>query len=221
MSATARRQLSRHSQQADPQQGPDLSKLSPKLQQQWHHAKNAHLGNVTIPPGTGRKMWWSCDQCPDGHPHEFEASPLNLGRAKGKGCPFCAGKAVCPHNSLKTKAPAIADEWSSTNQKSADEYTARSGAAVQWQCRQCGHEWSARIHLRTANGTGCPACSLTRRERGYARHPTLMASQPGMMQKWDWEANEQAGLRPTTLSCCSNRMAHWICHKCPKGQTHR
>lgn len=221
LSATALRQLSKRSQPTAPQQGPDLSKLSPKLQQQWHHAKNAHLGNVTITPGIGRKVWWRCDQCPEGHPHEFEASPLNLSRAKGKGCPLCAGKAVCHHNSLATKAPAIAAEWSSKNKKTAEYYTVGSSVKGEWQCKQCGHEWNARIHSRTSNKSGCPACSSRRRARAYVRRATSTESEPGLMQKWDWEANAAAGLCPSTLSCGSSAKVHWICHNCPKGQPHR
>ncbi len=43
--------------------------LALHLRQQWDYAANAHLGDVVIKPQSNRKVWWMCDQCPDGHPH--------------------------------------------------------------------------------------------------------------------------------------------------------
>lgn len=85
----------------------DTSQLSPHLQRQWNHAKNAHLGSLLVAPRTQRRVWWSCDQCPDGHAHEWVTAVNN--RTNGAGCPFCAGSKVCQHNSLVTEAPAMAD----------------------------------------------------------------------------------------------------------------
>ena len=55
--------------QSAQQGGPDISLLDPALQKQWDHAANAHLGNILIAPHTNKKISWTCDQCPDGHPH--------------------------------------------------------------------------------------------------------------------------------------------------------
>ncbi|DBA90887.1 TPA: hypothetical protein ACH3X2_004257 [Trebouxia sp. C0005] len=50
--------------------GVDISLLAEKLQGQWHEKLNRHLGHVLIKPcSNNRKVWWSCDQCPDGFPH--------------------------------------------------------------------------------------------------------------------------------------------------------
>ncbi|DBB16113.1 TPA: hypothetical protein ACH3X3_003475 [Trebouxia sp. C0006] len=57
----------RQSQQLD--KGPNTSLLADELQQQWHDRLNMHLGNILIRPGSNRKVWWSCDQCPEGFPH--------------------------------------------------------------------------------------------------------------------------------------------------------
>ena len=35
---------------AEEQAGPDISQLAPRLQQEWEHAANAHLGRITITP---------------------------------------------------------------------------------------------------------------------------------------------------------------------------
>ncbi len=57
--------------------GPDVSLLVDDLQKQWHDKLNMHLGNTLIRPGSDRKVWWSCDHCPDGLPHIWEATVSN------------------------------------------------------------------------------------------------------------------------------------------------
>ena len=199
-------------------QGPDISCLSPLLQSQWDRLKNAHLGNVLITPHSGRKVWWVCDQCPDGHAHEWEASVAN--RANGTSCPYCASRSVCQHNSLPTHAPAVAAQWSSQNQLSPDRFTVNSHKSAVWHCH-CGHDWTAAISSRTYGETGCPECHRVKQAgRTQQRHPVLAEGQPEVMQLWDWEANGLAGLDPGKLKCFSRKKANWVCHKCPKGQPH-
>jgi len=66
-------------QQKRPQldSGPDISLLADELQGQWHEQLNRHLGHVLIKPYSHRKVWWSCDQCPEGLPHVWEAHVHN------------------------------------------------------------------------------------------------------------------------------------------------
>ena len=59
------------SQQLD--KGPNTSLLVDELQKQWHDRLNMHLGNILIRPASNRKVWWSCDQCPDNFPHIWDA----------------------------------------------------------------------------------------------------------------------------------------------------
>jgi len=89
--------------------GPDTRMLADELQKQWHDRLNMHLGNILITPGSNRKVWWSCDQCPDGLPHIWEATILK--GTYGRGCPFCSGNAICQHNTLARKAPEVALFW--------------------------------------------------------------------------------------------------------------
>ncbi|DBB15606.1 TPA: hypothetical protein ACH3X3_003818 [Trebouxia sp. C0006] len=79
--------------------------LAEELQRQWHDKLNRHLGDILIQPYSNRKAWWSCDQCPKGLPHVWEAYVHN--KTQGTGCPFCSGVAVCQHNTLATKAPQL------------------------------------------------------------------------------------------------------------------
>lgn len=210
-----------HSQ--SPQASADISQLSPLLQRQWDHSKNAHLGDMTITPFSGRRAAWTCDQCPTGHDHSWDAVIAN--RSYGAGCPYCAGRSVCHHNSLSTKAPAVAAQFSSKNKGTADDYTSCSHKKVTWQCEH-GHEWDATMHMLTVRKRGCPVCAEIKkatasRAKPRLRHPVLTESQRPMMQLWDHELNAKAGLEPEKITCRSKVEAHWICHCCPKGQIHR
>ena len=207
----------------DEQEGPDISLLSPLLQSQWDHANNAHLGNIVIKPQANTKVWWTCSQCPGGHPHKWLAKPNNRSASKGKkgaGCPFCANKKVCQHNSLHTKAPHLVHEWSEKIELSPSNFLVGSSKRAWWQC-ECGCEWEATINRRTGLGSGCPDCADQRRGGMHKRHPTLTESQHDMMQVWDWKLNEEAGLDPGELRCRSGKKAHWVCHKCPADQPHK
>ena len=207
----------------DEQADPDISLLSPLLQSQWDHPVDAHLGNRVIKPHSHIKVWWTCTQCPDGQPHKWLATPDSRSGRKGRqgrGCPFCASQKVCQHNSLPTKAPHLIPEWSEKNERSPHEFTVSSHKKAWWQCK-CGCQWEATIKSRTGLGSGCPDCASVRRGGIQKRHPTLTESQHEMLNVWDWELNDKAGLDPSKLTCCSGRRAHWLCNKCPVGQPHR
>ena len=108
-----------------PSAGPDISLLRPELQRQWHHAKNQHLGNRRITAGCDVSVWWSCDQCPCGLPHEWITS-INKRQNMDSQCPFCTNNNLCQHNSL-TVAPAVATYWDTAkNGLTADQVIAGS-----------------------------------------------------------------------------------------------
>ena len=178
----------------DEQAGPDISLLSPLLQSQWDHPRNAHLGNAVIKPQSAIKVWWTCSQCPDGHSHNWLAKP--------------------------TKAPHLVPEWSDDNHRSPHDFAVSSHEKAWWRCN-CGCGWEATIKSWTTLGSGCPDCAADRRSGKHRRHSTLTESQHEMLQLWDWELNKEAGLDPGKLTCRSGKKAHWLCNKCPVGQPHR
>ena len=215
-----------HSQsQPQPQQnGPDLSKLSPRLQQQFDDVQNAHLGNIVIAKFSTIPVAWSCDQCPSGYPHKWIQAP----RVRtGSGCPFCSGKRPCRHNSLATKSSVAAASWdNSNNEGTPDDYTAGSNYNATWNCQDCGLSWQTRIRRRALKGTGCPHCYNLRSGRkadgSRTSHPTLRGASGDhpLMAEWDNEANEKAGLCPEKIKLCSNIQVNWICRKYPLGLLH-
>jgi len=120
--------------------GPNISLLAKELQTQWHVKHNMHLGNSVIRPNSHRKVWWSCNQCPEGLPHVWGSRVDN--RTQGRGCPFCSGTAVCQHNTLAQKAPKIALFWDAKKNQplSPDQVTVFSSMRAYWKCNACWHE---------------------------------------------------------------------------------
>ena len=119
---------------------------------QWHPTKNGTLSPKDVTPGSTKKVWWICDKG-----HEYQARVYN--RSKGRGCPYCVGRAVCADNSLQTINPSLAAQWhpKKNGNLSPNDVTPHSNKKVWWFCDN-GHEWKALINSRSI-GVGCPGCA--------------------------------------------------------------
>ena len=206
------------------QQGPDISRLHPALQQQWDHAANAHLGNIDIRPYSNKKVWWTCDQCPDGHLHSWEATVYH--RTAGSGCAQCSSRKVCKHNSLATKAPRVAAQWDyEANIGTPDDVVTQSNQAVGWRCDVCGDKGSAPPGRRVSkNKAGCSKCGDQAKTKKKVKYPTFAECQDphskAVLAEWDHERNPPQGNYPHNITLKSSKQIFWLCHKCPAGQEH-
>lgn len=135
----------------------DLCTTCPQLAAQWHPTKNGSRTPRDVTSHSHEKVWWMCD-----HGHEWQSTVKD--RAKGNGCPVCAGRKVLrDYNDLAFVNPTLAEEWDAVlNEKTPYEVTAHSGYRAHWRCKTCGHLWSAPVYSRSA-GFGCPMCSPKRR----------------------------------------------------------
>ena len=201
-----------------PSAGSDISLLRPELQKQWHHAKNRHLGDRQITAGSGLRVWWSCDQCPCGFPHEWLATVKDR-QSMDSRCPYCTNNRLCQHNSLLTMAPAVAAYWdTSKNGLTPDQVIARSSTRRHWLCPTCGHNWQAKIYTKVDGQSGCPKCSNI--NKTWKRQPSLTQSKHPALLEFDFERNRRTGFDPDEITAGSKKMVHWICTKCPRGQPH-
>ena len=210
-------------QQHTQQEGPDISRLDLALQRQWDHVANAHLGSTVIAPMSHKKVWWICDQCPDGHLHSWSAAVRH--RSNGTECPQCSGHKVCQHNTLATKTPGVAAQWDhEENSTTPDTITAQSVQVVAWHCDACGHKWRVSPHARISHSSGCPHCAKFARAK-LTRHPTFAECQdPGvraLLVQWDFEGNGASNNHPDNTRLQSSKQIWWLCTKCPAGQKHR
>ena len=140
-------------------------------------------------------------------------------RTEGTNCPYCQGRKVCKHNSLATKAPTVARYWDHNKNASTPEQTlAGSSSRADWKCPDCKHEWQGSIGKKVYEVySGCPHCSSGK----YSKQPTFQAVEHTLLQQWDHERNAEDGIYPHTTTLKSNKLVHWVCQKCPKGQQHR
>ena len=159
---------------------PDVSMLSPELQQQWHAERNMHLGAKKVKPQSSIKAVWSCDHCPAGQPHIWTTSVQS--RTKGSKCPYCSKGLVCLHNSLATVAPEVAQYWNhGKNGTSPQQVVADSTSRADWKCPSCKWEWQAPIRARVRNNAGCPKCSALKTTR--QPQPTFAEARPACLPK--------------------------------------
>ena len=199
-------------------EGPNISMLADALQKQWHDRRNMHLGNILIRPASNRKVWWSCDRCPDSFPHIWEAT-VNA-RTRGRGCPFCSGNAVCQHNTLARQAPEVALFWDAKKNYpvSPDQVTVSSGMRAHWKCSACLHEWQAPVVMKARAKTGCPKCAKA--DSTQQKHPTFAEAKHALLQQWDHDRNRESGNFPDNTTLRSAKLICWQCYKCPKGKVH-
>ena len=196
------------------QGGPNISSLDLTLQHQWDFAANAHLRNIVIKPHSNKKVWWLCDQCPDGHPHSWSTAVRNM--SNGSGCPQCSGRKVCKHNSLATKAAWAAAQWDyEANDGTPETVVAHSSHTAHWLCDACNHKWSARVGARVSQKNGCPQCA---KFKAWTKRPTF-ANHP-LLAEWDHRRNTANGHSPGSTTLGSNKQIFWLCNKCPAGQPH-
>ncbi|DBB02059.1 TPA: hypothetical protein ACH3X1_000634 [Trebouxia sp. C0004] len=134
-------------------------------------------------------------------------------------CPFCTNRRLCQHNSLLTVAPAVAAYWDTAkNGEEPDQVKACSHAGRHWLCPKCRHSWQAKICMKVRGQSGCPKCSNI--NKPWNRQPSLTQSQHPAMLEFDFERNWRAGFDPDKITAGSEKMVHWMCTKCPKGQPH-
>lgn len=164
---------------------PSISSISEELASEafgWDPSK------VSI--GSNMKKSWKCKK---GH---IWVAVVNS-RAKGRGCPVCAGKAVLAgENDLATSNPSLALEAFGWDPSS---FTENSNKSVSWRCK-LGHTWEARIASRT-NGRGCPICAgqvvLAGFNDLYTTHPDI--------------AHEALGWSPDGITAGSELKKKWRC----------
>ena len=163
---------------------------------------------------------WRCDQCPDGHPHQWTARISK--RTEGTGCPQCCGRKVCQHNSLATKAPWAAADWdfqANADLGTPEDIVASSHRRVHWRCLECKHSWIVSPGRRTHVKSGCPKCAVIFRAP-HKQHPTFADCQHQLLTEWDHVRNKIQGNFPSNTKLRSAKQIWWLCSRCPAGQTH-
>ena len=93
------------------------------------------------------------------------------------------------------------------------DLTSGSSKKVWWKCKN-GHEWEAVIHTRV-KGVGCPYCMGKKAIQGVNDFATLY---PEMLKEWDYEENDQLGIKPQNVKKNTDKKVWW---KCEKGHEYK
>lgn len=185
----------------------DLATRYPNIAKEWDYKKNGQLKPNHVTFGSGRKVWWICE-----NGHEWQAA-INNRTSNNRGCPYCTGeKTLIGVNDLLTVNPTLASEWHPTKNKKLlpQNFKPNSNIIVWWLCPKCGYEYQAIIANRS-KGTGCKNCSNQILHSGKNDLETLY---PHIARQWDYTKN--GDLMPNQVFPKSNKKVWW---KCDKGHT--
>ena len=172
------------------------------LMADWDSEKNLAFGIEAhlLTQGSSKKAWWICERG-----HSYESKIKN--RARGYGCPYCAGKMVLKgYNDLETLFPQVALEWDyqRNGELTPANITFGSNKRVWWKCEKCGGEYESCINNRTRKGTGCPYCAGQKVLVGYN---DLQTKFPELVNEW----SEKNSIKPTEVTAYSNEKVYWTC----------
>jgi len=134
-----------------------LATKNPQLASEWHPTLNGDLTPYDVTYSSHKEVWWKCEKG-----HEWF---INVNNRTVNGCPYCSGLYPSEENNLLVNNPKLCDDWNyDKNNKKPEEYTHNANKYVNWICKECKHEWSAKISDRN-QGNGCPECRKSKGEK--------------------------------------------------------
>ncbi len=74
----------------------DLETMYPDVAKQWHSKLNHGLSPRNIRPGSGKRVWWQCEEG-----HVWQAAVFSRTSKKRPGCPVCAGNVRKANTALR------------------------------------------------------------------------------------------------------------------------
>ena len=129
-------------------------------------------------------------------------------------CLFCLGKKVSVTNSLASRFPEIAKEWSyeKNGTLTPDKVTYGSSKNVWWKCpKHADHFYLASPNDRTYSHRGCPYCN----NMEVCSSNNLAVTHPLLAAQWDYDLNKN--LRPENILPSYTGNVWW---KCPDDPSH-
>ena len=192
----------------------DIATTNPELLEEWNYEKNDKLGITpdNISSGSALKIWWKCEKG-----HNYQAIVSNKVNQQTK-CPYCANKKIIiGFNDLATTNPELLEEWDyEKNDKlgiKPENVVLNSTKMIHWKCKN-GNEWTTTLNNR-ARGSNCPYCSGRYAISGENDIATLF---PELLKEWDYEKNDQLGIKPQNVKKNTDKKVWW---KCEKGHEYK
>jgi hypothetical protein len=184
----------------------DLKTRFPALCGEWDHKKNGQVHPETIACHSHKSFWWRCSKG-----HSYRSTVAN--RAKGNGCPYCAGKRpIVGETDFRSVHPELMSEWDfeKNGRLLPEDIVAYSHKMVWWHC-EYGHSWKTMACNRHI-GHGCPVCNaLADHHPVIAGVTDLTTLYPFIAEEWDDERN--GDLKPNRVLPHSTRAVWWKCKR--------
>lgn len=186
--------------------GHSLQQTHAELVTEWHPTKNLPLLPKDVSHGSGRLIWWICNQG-----HEWQARVSD--RVRGSGCPQCPKPTRAEARkfiSISESTPDLAKQWHPSLNLPLLPDVVKPGTTrvkIWWICpKNSEHVWQATPNSRT-KGRGCPHC---------VRGPSLAEKYPEIAE--EWHPSKNGALKPSDLSYGSAQRVWWQCTINPKHE---
>lgn len=194
----------------------DIATTNPEILEEWDYERNNKMGILpeNIRKGYREKVWWKCK---NGHSY---LSSVNNRITHHTDCPYCKGKQVLKgYNDIATTNPELLTEWDyRVNDKlgiTPDSISRGSDKKVYWLCSK-NHSYSASVSNKF-NGRGCPYCSGAKVLKGFN---DLETTNPELLDKWNYERNNELGINPNNISKSYSKKVWWKCSEGHEYQRH-
>jgi len=188
---------------------PSLLETHPALADQFHPTANPGITLATISGSYTGQVIWLCEKG-----HEWSLTPRARTKVRDSNCPKCI--------SLFYSHPEIAVQWHPTKngKKTPLDVTSGSNVVIWWKC-DLGedHEWEQPVKTRVLaikeTRNKASACQVCTKLVATASN-CLAITHPAIASEWDYQANKNLGINPTTITEVSRCRVNW---KCRKGHT--
>jgi Hypothetical methyltransferase/Probable Zinc-ribbon domain/Type III restriction enzyme, res subunit len=198
-----------------------------RVSELWDNEKNGDLKPEDLIAGSSQHVWWKCPV--DGHSWKKKPGEITKDswvKSGNSGCPVCAGK-----KKKSEKQPTLANvypefisqHWDYKRNGELDldpeKLTLASNRKAWFNCPHDSNEWKASIAATinqqwSKGNTGCRVCNGTaKRKLGeWKRRESVASEFPDEVAKyWFYEANNELGIDPKTLTIGSSQEAFFKC----------
>ena len=179
----------------------------PHLAESFHPTKNHPKTPDNILAGHGKRLWWLCPDCE----HEWETTGTARKNHDSK-CPHCTSGYLHSdgRNSLANNNSELSEDWNyEKNRDTPETVTFGSGKTVWWKCKECDHEWRARITDRN-DGKGCAPCN--RGDLHSSGINSFAARRPDLVAQL--HPSKNPGFNPNMVVLGYRPKVWWLCATC-------
>jgi len=199
-----------------------LRYLYPRVADMYDASDRNVLSSDKIRSTSKGDFYFRCSICGE----VFKKSLANMVKAfesdsSFKGCPICAGHEIRKgiNDITSGKNPLALKYWDYNKNLSdgikPEDLSYKSTRKVWFRCGK-GHSFYRSVYKilscnENSYGKGCPICSGRKVEVGVN---DVGSTNPDILSRWDYERNEELGVRPTDVTSCSNKTIWAKCKLC-------